>query len=163
MLKSSNITLNPLQSSLLSTAYQWYSNRSSVAAGEKAFLASIADVATRYNNESDILVWWGLSLLNVAYQKEFEGQLQPKSMLESREVLKKALDLEPTHPGALHYLIHAFDIDRVDVAEMAADHAVIYGKTVQSLSHAQHMPAHIWMRTGILRVRVRVEGMDDCS
>lgn len=148
MLKSHNITLNPLQSSLLSTVYQWYSNRSSVAQGEKAFLSSIADVAKKYSNESDIIVWWGLSLLNVAFQKEFEGQLEPKSMLESREVLKKALELEPAHPGALHYLIHAYDIDQVDTAEVAADHAVIYGKTVESLSHAQHMPAHIWMRTG---------------
>lgn len=148
MLKTSNLTLTPLQSSLLSTAYQWYSNRSSIEAGEKAFLASISEVATTHSKESDILVWWGLSLLNVAFQREFEGQLEPQTMLESRQVLKRALALEPTHPGALHYLIHALDIDQVVVAEKAADHAVIYGKTVLSLSHAQHMPAHIWMRTG---------------
>jgi hypothetical protein len=86
--------------------------------------------------------------LNVAYHHEFEGQIESKPLLESREVLKTALKMEPTHPGALHYLVHAYDVDQVGVAEKASDYAVIYNKTVRTLSHAQHMSAHIWMRTG---------------
>ncbi len=148
MLKKSNITLTPLQSSLVSTVYQWYANQSSIAAGERAFLSSIANVSKTYPNETDIRVLWGLALLNVAYDREFEGQIEPKPMIESREVLKTALKMEPSHPGALHYLIHAYDVDQVDVAEKASDYALTYNKTVLTLSHAQHMPAHIWMRTG---------------
>ena len=148
MMGKSNITLTPLQSSLISTVYQWFANRSSVEAGEWAFLSSIANVSKTYPNETDIRVLWGLSLLNVAYHHEFEGQKEPKPMLESREVLKTALKMEPTHPGALHYLIHAYDVDQVDVAEKASDSAVMYNKTVRTLSHAQHMSAHIWIRTG---------------
>ncbi len=148
MLKTSNITLSPLQSSLLSTVYQWYSNQSSITAGERGFLSSISNLSRTYPNETDIRVLWGLSLLNIAFDSEFEGQLQPKPMLEAREVLKTALKSEPNHPGALHYLIHAYDIDQVEVAEKAADYAVTYNKTVLTLSHAQHMPAHVWMRTG---------------
>lgn len=148
MLKKSNITPTPLQSSLISTAYQWYTNRSSIAAGEHAFLTSIANVSQTYPNENDIRVLWGLSLLNVAYDRKFEGEIQPKPLIDAREVLKTALKTEPTHPGALHYLIHAYDVDQVDVAESAADYALVYNRTVLTLSHAQHMPAHIWMRTG---------------
>jgi hypothetical protein len=148
MLKSSNIILSPLQSSLLSTVYQWYANQSSIAAGELAFLSSITNLSKIYPNETDIQVLWGLSLLNVAYQRQFEGQIEPKSMIEARQVLKAALKSEPNHPGALHYLIHAYDVDQVSIAEKAADYALIYNKTVLTLSHAQHMPAHIWMRTG---------------
>ncbi len=148
MLRKSNITLTPLQSSLLSTVYLWYANQSSIKAGERAFLSSIANVSKTYPNEADIRVLWGLSLLNVAYDREFEDQIEPKSMIESREVLKTALKMEPNHPGALHYLIHAYDVNQVDVAEKASDYALIYNKTVLTLSHAQHMPAHIWMRTG---------------
>jgi len=148
MLKKSNITLTHLQSSLISTVYQWYANQSSITAGENAFLSSIANVSQTYPNETDIRVLWGLSLLNVAYDRAFKGEIEPKSMIEAREVLKTALKMEPNHPGALHYLIHAYDVDQVDIAEKAADYALIYNKTVLTLSHAQHMPAHIWMRTG---------------
>ena len=132
----------------MSTVYQWYANRSSISAGERAFLSSIANISKNYPNENDLRVLWGLALLNVAYEHQFEGQMEPKPMLESREVLKDALRMEPNHPGALHYLIHAYDIDQVDVAEKASDYAVIYNKTVRTSSHAQHMPAHVWMRTG---------------
>jgi hypothetical protein len=148
MLKKSNITLTHLQSSLISTVYQWYANQSSITAGENAFLSSIANVSQTYPNETDIRVLWGLSLLNVAYDRAFKGEIEPKPMIEAREVLKTALKMEPNHPGALHYLIHAYDVDQVDIAEKAADYALIYNKTVLTLSHAQHMPAHIWMRTG---------------
>jgi hypothetical protein len=148
MLKKSNIILSPLQSSLVSTVYQWYANQSSIKAGERAFLSSIANLSQKYPNETDIRVLWGLSLLNVAYDREFEGRIESKPMIEAREVLKTALEMEPNHPGAIHYLIHAYDVDQVDIAEKAADYALIYNKTVLTLSHAQHMPAHIWMRTG---------------
>jgi hypothetical protein len=148
IIKKFNIILTPLQSALVSTVYQWYANQSSIAAGERAFLSSIANLSQAYPNETDIRVLWGLSLLNVAYDREFEGQIQSKPMIESREVLKTALKMEPTHPGALHYLIHAYDVDQVDIAEKASDYALVYNKTVLTLSHAQHMPAHIWMRTG---------------
>ena len=148
MLKTSNIILSPLQSSLLSTVYQWFANQSSTTAGENAFLSSIANLSQIYPNETDIRVLWGLSLLNVAYQDQYENQVQPKPMLEAREVLKTALKSEPNHPGALHYLVHAYDIDQIDIAEKASDYAVTYNRTVLTLSHAQHMSAHIWMRTG---------------
>lgn len=148
MIKRFTLTLTPLQASLVSTAYQWFANRSSISAGEQAFLSSIANISKTYPTESDIRVLWGLSLLNVAYERQFEGELEPKPMIESREVLKEALQMESGHPGALHYLIHAYDIDQVDIAEKASDYAVIYNETVRTLSHAQHMPAHIWMRTG---------------
>ena len=153
MLKSSNITLSPLQSSLLATVHQWYANQSSTTAGELAFLSSIESLSKAYPNESDIGVLWGLSLLNVAYEHEFEGQVEPEPMLKAREVLKSVLKSEPNHPGALHYLVHAYDVDQVNIAEKAGDYAVMYNRTVLTLSHAQHMPAHIWMRTGKRHIR----------
>ncbi|CAF3193574.1 unnamed protein product [Rotaria sp. Silwood2] len=148
MLKTSNVTLSPFQSSLLSTVYQWYANQSSITVGEQAFLSSIANLSKSYPNETDIRVLWGLSLLNVAFENEFQGQIEPVPIIEAREILKTVLTIEPNHPGALHYLIHAYDVNQVDIAEKAADYALTFNKTVLTLSHAQHMPAHIWIRTG---------------
>ncbi|CAF1122449.1 unnamed protein product [Adineta ricciae] len=148
MLTTSNITPTTLQSLLFASVYEWFANESSVTAGELAFLSSIEKIAKVYTNETDIQVLYGLALLNVAYQSQYEGQLDPKPMIKSREVLKLALRKEPTHPGALHYLIHAYDVDRVTTAENATEFAITFNKTVLTLSHAQHMPAHIWMRIG---------------
>jgi hypothetical protein len=144
----SNIKLSHLQSSLLSTVYQWYTNPSDTTAGEWAFLSSIANLSQTYSNENDIRVLWGLSLLNVADQVQYQSQLEPEKMNESRGVLKAALQNEPTHPGALHYLIHAYDVVIVNIAEQARKYALSYGKIALTSSHAQHMPSHIWMRTG---------------
>ncbi|CAF1073198.1 unnamed protein product [Rotaria sordida] len=148
MLETSNIELSPFQSSLLETVYQWYANQSSATAGERAFLSSIANLSKKYPNETDIRVLWGLSLLSVAFETEFQGQIEPVPMIEAREILNMSLATEPTHPGALHYLIHAYDVDQVDIVEKATDYALAYNKTVLTLSHARHMPAHVWMRTG---------------
>ena len=148
MLKSSNITLSPLQSSLLATVHQWYANQSSTTAGELAFLSSIESLSKAYPNESDIGVLWGLSLLNVAYEHEFEGQVEPEPMLKAREVLKSVLKSEPNHPGALHYLIRAYAVAQSNVSQKALDYVSMHEKLSSSLSYAKHLPAHIYMRTG---------------
>jgi hypothetical protein len=148
MLNTSNITLSNFQSSLLSTAYQWYANASDLNADEWSFLSSIANLSQTYPNETDIRVLWGLSLLNVANQAEFQTEMEPETMVESREVLKIALQNEPNHPGAVHYLIHAYDVVQVNISEQATGYASLYGKLVTTASHAQHMAAHIWMRIG---------------
>ncbi|CAF0966927.1 unnamed protein product [Adineta steineri] len=148
MLNTSNITLSPLQSSLLSTAYLWYSNVSSVAAGELAFSSSIGNLSQAYPNVTDITVLWGLSLLNVAYQDQFDGVMEPAPMLQSRDVLATALKNEPNHPGALLYMILAYDVAESSIASKAVDYVSSYQNLSSTLSYAIFIPAHIWMRIG---------------
>jgi hypothetical protein len=147
-LATANVVYTPLQAELLSTTYLWYSDSPSVERNEQAFLTSIAMLTKKYPNETDIRVWYGLSLLNVATQTEFESEIEPEAMLEARKVLEEALIKEPHHPGALHYLIHAYDVARAPIAEGGRKYAILYGDTVKTASHAQHMASHIWMRTG---------------
>ncbi|UJR15168.1 hypothetical protein I4U23_002131 [Adineta vaga] len=158
MLNISNITLSSLQSSLLSTAYLWYTNQTNTTVGEVTFLSSIGNLSLMYPNETDIRVLWGLSLLNVADQARFQSQMEPAYMITARERLREVLNMEPNHPGLLHYLIHAYDVVKVDVAEQAREYALLYGKIVLTASHAQHMPAHIWMRTGSWNLASTADG-----
>jgi len=148
MLTTYNITLTPLQSSLISTVYQWYANQSSITAGEQAFLSLIANVSQTYPDENDIRVLWGLSLLNVAYESEYDGQMEPEPMIQAREVLTTSLMTEPNHPGALNYLIRAYDVAQINVSEKAINYVLTYQNLVPTLSYPQHLPAQIWMRTG---------------
>ena len=53
----------------------------------------------------------------------------------------------PDHPGALHYLIHAFD-DPVH-APLGLPYARLYSKVASSAPHAQHMPSHIFLALGM--------------
>ena len=53
----------------------------------------------------------------------------------------------PNHPGATHYIIHAFD-DPVH-APLALDAAHAYAKIVPAVSHAVHMPTHIFIQHGM--------------
>ncbi|HSH74375.1 MAG TPA: hypothetical protein VLA09_01630, partial [Longimicrobiales bacterium] len=53
----------------------------------------------------------------------------------------------PNHPGAAHYTIHAFD-DPLH-APLALDAARRYAEIAPAVSHARHMPTHIFIQRGM--------------
>lgn len=53
----------------------------------------------------------------------------------------------PKHPGAAHYLIHAYDIP--ELAALALPFAREYARIAPAAFHARHMPAHIFSRLGM--------------
>ena len=71
-----------------------------------------------------------------------------KSILEKAagigfEVLKR----NPKHPGALHYIIHAYDSP--EFAELALATADKYALVAPDASHALHMPTHTYLAMGL--------------
>jgi hypothetical protein len=52
----------------------------------------------------------------------------------------------PKHPGAAHYLIHAYDTP--ELAPLALHAAEVYATIAPAAFHARHMPAHIFSRIG---------------
>jgi tetratricopeptide (TPR) repeat protein len=66
--------------------------------------------------------------------------------LEIVATLERAMKLAPTHPGALHYYIHAVEAStRPERAEKAAE---VLLNVVPGSSHLVHMPSHIFDRLG---------------
>ncbi len=57
------------------------------------------------------------------------------------------LEQSPDHPGAHHYIIHAYDTP--DLAPRAEDVARSYAGIVPDNPHALHMPTHIFTRLGL--------------
>ncbi|MEJ7599669.1 MAG: tetratricopeptide repeat protein [Kofleriaceae bacterium] len=53
----------------------------------------------------------------------------------------------PKHPGAAHYIIHAYDTP--ELASLALPHARAYANLAPAAFHARHMPAHIFSRLGM--------------
>jgi tetratricopeptide (TPR) repeat protein len=56
-------------------------------------------------------------------------------------------DVDKRHPGALHYLIHAYD-DPVH-APLGLRAARLYARVAPAASHAQHMTSHIFFALGL--------------
>ncbi len=59
----------------------------------------------------------------------------------------------PRHPGAVHYLIHAYD--NPPLAKQALAAARSYDQIAPEVPHALHMPTHIFTRLGLWRESVR--------
>jgi hypothetical protein len=54
---------------------------------------------------------------------------------------------QPSHPGAAHYLIHAYDYP--ELAPRALDPARHYGRIAPAMPHALHMPSHTFIAVGM--------------
>jgi len=72
--------------------------------------------------------------------KPAEGTLEIVSVLES------VLKLNPNHPGAIHYYIHA--VEASPNPERALAYAPSLPKLMPMAGHLVHMPAHIYERIG---------------
>ena len=60
---------------------------------------------------------------------------------------EQVLAQDPDHPGAHHYIIHAYDVP--PLAEQALEVARHYGEVAPAVPHALHMPTHIFTRLGL--------------
>jgi tetratricopeptide (TPR) repeat protein len=80
------------------------------------------------------------------------ARFQPKDkshriQLEAAANLQKVLAKIPTHPGAQHYKIHAYDFPLL--ADRALEVCETYGGIAPDVPHALHMPTHIFTRRGM--------------
>jgi hypothetical protein len=69
--------------------------------------------------------------------------------LRSAAILEKVFAAQPHHPGAAHFLIHAYDFPAI--ASRGLDAAKRYAAIAPASPHALHMPSHIFSRAGYWR------------
>ena len=75
------------------------------------------------------------------------GDRDHKTYMKIASIGEGVFRENPKHPGALHYLIHAFD-DPVH-APLGLPFARLYSKVASAAPHAQHMPSHIFLALGM--------------
>ena len=61
-------------------------------------------------------------------------------------IAEKVFARNPKHPGAAHYILHAYD--HGTLASKALPAARAYAKIAPQASHALHMPAHAFLQLG---------------
>ncbi len=62
------------------------------------------------------------------------------------EIAEKVFARSPNHPGAAHYLLHAYDHSALAARSLTAARA--FAKIAPAASHALHMPAHAFLQAG---------------
>lgn len=75
------------------------------------------------------------------------GERDHRTYMKIASISQGVFRRNPDHPGALHYLIHAFD-DPVH-APLGLPYAHLYSKVASAAPHAQHMPSHIFLALGM--------------
>src|SRR5882757_7227711 len=108
---------------------------------DAAYSAALGELSHRYTNDLDARALYSLSLLGLSPKRDVRIYMRAAAEAEA------VYDVDKRHPGALHYLIHAYD-DPVH-APLGLRAARLYAKVAPAASHAQHMTSHIFFALGL--------------
>ena len=114
---------------------------------EQAYAAAMEGVWRAHPDDADVGALYAEALMNLQPWDYWtrDGAAKGRAS-EIVAVLERALELDPDHPGALHYYIHAVEASRTPGrAEAAADRLV---RLVPGSGHLTHMSSHIYARLG---------------
>lgn len=105
-------------------------------------VAHLKSIQNTYPENQEIAAFYALSLI-WATEKYGDGSDDLKLAASITDEITK---VNPLHPGALHYKIHALDgPTSAKEAHAAAD---AYAKVAADAAHALHMPSHIYLALG---------------
>ena len=99
-------------------------------------------LAEKYPRDHDARAFHALSLLGTAH-----GGRDFAIYMKAAAVAQPVLEENPMHPGAAHYVIHAFDDPIHAPLGLAAARA--YSGIAPDAGHAQHMTSHIFVAMGL--------------
>jgi len=112
-------------------------------ARDAAYSAAMEKIYRAYPDDLDAAAFYSLSLLGRVRPEDKSYRLQAQAGAIALDVYQK----NPNHPGAAHYIIHAFDDP--DHAILALPAARRYADIAPEAHHARHMPAHIFLQLGM--------------
>jgi hypothetical protein len=106
------------------------------------YAAALADMHAKYPDDLEVAAFYALAVLGTS-ETTRDYAIYMKAAALAEDVYAK----NPKHPGAVHYLIHAYD-DPVH-APLGLRYANLYGQIAPDASHALHMPTHIYFAMGM--------------
>jgi tetratricopeptide (TPR) repeat protein len=115
--------------------------------GEKAerdrrYMEAMERLSDAYPDDLEARAFHALSILGTR-----DGERDFATYMRAAAVAQTVFDENPGHPGAAHYLIHAFD-DPVH-APLGLPAARAYADIAPDAAHAQHMTSHIFVAMGM--------------
>jgi tetratricopeptide (TPR) repeat protein len=113
------------------------------AARDAAYEAAMARLAAAHPNDVEARVFHALAILGTVGRDEVDARKRIRAAALLEPILAERRD----HPGALHYLIHAYD-DPLH-APLGLRAAQRYAAVASGAPHALHMPSHIFVQLGM--------------
>jgi len=108
-----------------------------------AYEQALASLAAKYPDDIEAQAFHALSILGTMTRDADDARRQ----VRAAAILEPLVALSPEHPGALHYMIHAYD-DPLH-APLGLRAARRYSRVAPSAHHALHMPSHIFLQLGM--------------
>jgi len=108
------------------------------------YMNAMERLSQQYPNDDEVKTFYAVSILSGARALNDETfRLEVKAGALALDVFQR----NPKHPGAPHYVIHAFD-DPVH-APLSLHAARAYAEIAPAVSHGVHMPTHIFIQHGM--------------
>jgi tetratricopeptide (TPR) repeat protein len=121
---------------------------------DKAYAKAMSEAAKAYPDDLDIATLAVEAYMDTTPWNYWTDDGKPREGTEEMiATLKRVLEKNPLHPGAIHFLIHIVEKERPELAEAEADNLV---NLIPGAGHLQHMAAHIYIRVGRFHDAVRV-------
>jgi tetratricopeptide (TPR) repeat protein len=133
----------PKEKALLEAMQVLYESPGDKLARDKAYADYMAGLHAQWPDDHEIAVFYSLSLLGTVRPGDTGFRRQALAASVAQDVFAK----NPKHPGAAHFIIHAFDDP--DHAPLALNEANLYAKIAPAAAHALHMPSHIYVQRGM--------------
>jgi hypothetical protein len=107
-----------------------------------AYRDAMGDVAEKYPQDHEAQIFYALALAasDEPADKTYADRLKAGAILE------KLFQVQPTHPGLAHYIIHTYDVPAL--AQRGLEAARRYAEIAPDAPHALHMPSHTFTRMG---------------
>jgi tetratricopeptide (TPR) repeat protein len=102
---------------------------------------ALADMLRRWPDDDEIRTFYALSLMGLS-----QATRNVPAYMRAGAIATEVMQRKPDHPGAAHYVIHAFD-DPVH-APLGEEAAHAYSTIAPGADHAQHMTTHIFLALG---------------
>ena len=108
------------------------------------YMEAMEELYEDYPDDPEVAAFYALSMLSaVGATRDLSGRLNVRAGTIALKLSKDNND----HPGAVHYTIHSFD-DPLH-APLALDAAHRFAEIAAAVSHARHMPTHIFIQHGM--------------
>lgn len=107
-----------------------------------AYADWLAKLYKKYPGNNEVAAFYSVALIGSVTEGRNDVVYE-----HAAQIAKEVLQRNPKHPGALHYLIHAYDDP--NHAALAISTADKYAVIAPEAGHALHMPTHIYLALGM--------------
>jgi len=109
------------------------------------YMEAMAELYEKYPDDHEVAAFYSLAILSA--RSAAGGDLDYRMAIRAGTIALDIFNANPMHPGAAHYTIHSFD-DPIH-APLALEAAYRFADIAPAVSHARHMPTHIFIQHGM--------------